>query len=212
MAELGQAAGYGNNSTAQNVFAFYTDQALSAPIKYYAYDGGTFPTTGSAETTTNTILAGTAGNSNISMICLVDTTNAAPSSAWKPASPTGGEANPNRLKGTTNYVEQDGSNLTAASRATFNMVIEIPSDVTTASTMTFDLTVEYSYTGTAPSPEFQFNNEDPGTGTEGTPDWDSITQDTYGIKHTRAGVTYPDLYANIPESGTEDTAEGHATD
>src|SRR6266542_2530059 len=109
MAIPNRAVGYGSPSTARNVFRVAFSTALSSAVKYVAYDGGTFPAVGSATTVANTILAGTAGNSSKSMIGLVDTTNAAPSSAWFPASATGGTANPNRLKGQTSYVTQAGS-------------------------------------------------------------------------------------------------------
>ena len=166
-----QVPGYGNNSTAREVFYFLTTQTLSSLIKYEAYDNDqTFPTVDSVTTTVNNVLAGTAGNSNKSMVCLVDVTNAAPASAWKPASATGGEANPNRLKGTVNYVEQDGSALTAGTRAKFNMVVEVPSDATTVMDMGFDLTVRYTYTGSVPTVSFQYNS-----GSEGTPGYTTIT-------------------------------------
>lgn len=212
MAIPNKAVGYGNNSTARNVFAFYTDQALSSAIKYEAYDNDqTYPALDTQTSTTNIVLAGTAGNSNKSMVCLVCTSNAAPASNWKPASATGGSANPNRLKGTTSYVTQTGSTLTAGTRATFNMVIEVPSDTLTTDSMGFDLLVRYTYTGTAPAPKFQFN--DAASGTEGTPTWTDLNPATpHGIKHCRSGSSSPsNLYANIPASSTEDTAEGWIT-
>src|SRR5512139_2768341 len=151
MAIPNKATGYGNNSTARNVFGCSFSTALSAAVKYEAYDGGTFPAVGSGTTTTRDVLAGTAGNSNKSMVCLVDTTDAAPASAWLPASATGGSANPNRLKAQTSYVTQAGANRGAGGRITWNEVLEIPSDVTPSSTMTYDLLLRYSYTGGAPT-------------------------------------------------------------
>jgi len=204
-----KATGYGNNSVARNVFGFKigASDALSSLIKYECYDNDqTFPAVDTVMTTSNDIFVGTSGNSNKSMICLVDTSNAAPTSAWKPASATAGEANPNRMKGQTNYVEQDGSVLSNDGRATFNMVIEIPSDATTAMAMGFDLLVRYTYTqSSAPTVSFQINE-----GTEGTPTWTTLTPGTHGIKHCRSGSSSSDCYANIPESSTEDTAEAWA--
>jgi len=203
MAIPNKATGYGNNSTATNVFRITFSTALSSAPKYEAYDGGTYPAVGSATTTANTVLAGTAGNSNKSMICLVDT-NSAPTSSWKPASATGGSANPNRLKGTTNFVTA-GNTPGAGGVVKFNMVIEVPSDATTSSTMAFDLLIRYTYTGSAPSLTWAFNDG----GTEGAPTWTNLTPGTHGIRHTRAGVSGGGPYlANIPASGTEDTAEG----
>jgi len=201
------AVGYGNNSTARNVFGVLTSEDLSSPIKYYCYDNDQeFPTVDTVETVANVVLAGTSGNSNKSMVCLVDTTNAAPTSDWKPSSASAGEENPNRMKGTTNYVEQDGSILSASGRATFNMVVEVPSDAATTDAMGFDLKIVFSYTGSAPTITFQVNE-----GTEGTPTWTSLTTGTHGVKHCRAGTGTADQYANIPESGTEDTVRGIVT-
>jgi hypothetical protein len=210
MAIPDKAVGYGNLSTARNVFGFYTSQDLSSVIRYEAYDNNeTFPALESPALTTvlNDILVGTTHNSSKSMVCLVDTTNAAPSSDWKPAAATAGEANPNRLKGTTSYVDQDGAARAATERATFNMVIEVPHDVETTDTMQFELSVRYTYTGTAPAVKFQYND-----GTEGSPNWVDITAGTHGIKHCRTGSSAPsNLYANIPADGTEDTTEGWVT-
>jgi hypothetical protein len=217
MAIPNKAVGYGNNSTARNVFAVNFSQSLSSAVKYEMYDGASFPAVGSAVTVANTCFAGTAGNSNKSMWCLVDTTNAAPSSNWKPASATGGTANPNRMKGTTSFVTQAGSNRVGAaapgdanSRITFNMVLEIPSDATTSSTMAADLLVRYTYTGSAPTLAWLFN--DAVSGTEGTPTWTTLTPGTHGVRHTRSGTSGGGPYvANIPASSTEDTAEAWVT-
>jgi len=141
-------------------------------------------------TVANTVLAGTTKNGSKSMVALVDTTNAAPDEIWAPYSASAGEANPNLLKGTTSYVEQDGSVLTNGDRATFNMVITVPSDMETTDPAGFDLLIRYTYTGSAPTLTFQANE-----GTEGTPTWTSLTVDTHGIKHCRSGSTQ---YANIP--------------
>jgi len=202
-----KATGYGGTS-ARYVFSFYTDQALSSKIKYEAYDNDqTFPATDTVTTSANYSLAGTTANSHYPMVCLIDTTSAAPASAgWKPATPSAGEANPNRLRGQTYYVEQDGSTLGAGTAAYFNMIVEVPYDLETTDAMGFDLTVRYTYTGTAPTPYFRFNE-----GSDATPSWTNITVDTHGIKHCRSGSTASYLYANIPESGTEDTAEGWVT-
>lgn len=207
MAIPNKATGYGNASTARNVFRITFSTALSSAVKYEAYDGATFPATGSAVTTANTIFAGTAGNSNKPMLSLVDTTNAAPTSSWKPSSATGGSANPNRMKGQTNYVTQAGSNVGASGTITWNEVLEVPSDATTSSTMAHDLLVRYTYTGTAPTLTWAFNE-----GSEGTPTWTTMTVDTHGIRHCRTGTVSGGPYlANIPASSTEDTTEAWVT-
>jgi hypothetical protein len=205
MAIPNKATGYGNNSTAQNVFRITFSQALSSAPKYEAYDGGTFPAVGSGATTTNTVLAGTAGNSNKSMVSLVDTSNAAPSSNWKPTSATAGSANPNRLKGQTNYVTSPATP-GAGGTIRFNMVVEVPSDATTSSTMAWDLLIRYTYTGSAPSLTWAFNE-----GTEGSPTWTTLTPGTHGMRHSRSGATAPNYLMDIPAAGTQDTAEGWVT-
>ncbi|MBX4215685.1 hypothetical protein KW797_01930 [Candidatus Parcubacteria bacterium] len=206
MAIPNKATGYGNNSTAVNVFRVTFSTALSTAPKYEAYDGGTFPAVGSATTTANRPLAGTAGNSNKSMICLVDSTGGAPTSNWKPASATGGSANPNRLKGQTSYVTAGGTP-GAGGVITFNMVVEVPSDAAPTDNWAFDLLIRYTYTGAAPTLTWAFNE-----GSEGTPTWTTLTPGTHGLRHTRAGISGGGPYlSNIPTSGTEDTAEGWVT-
>jgi len=209
MAIPAKATGYGNLSTARNVFRITFSQALSAQVIYEAYDSnGTFPAVGTAVTVAKKIFAGTAGNSNKPMISLVDTTNAAPASSWKPASATGGSANPNRMKGQTNFVTQAGAVVGAAGVITWNMVVELPSDLTTGDNaeMLHDLLVRYTYTGTAPALTWAFNE-----GTEGAPTWTTLTPGTHGIRHSKTGAATPDYYATIPASGTQDTTEGWVT-
>ena len=202
-----EATGYGNLSTAQNVFGFSvdSDDELSSAIKYECYDNdNTFPAVDTVTTVANDIFVN--GASSYSMICLIDTTNAAPSSDWKPSAPSAGEANPNRMKGQTNYVEQDGSALGKSGRATFNMVIEVPSTAATSYTMGFDTLVRYTYTqASAPTVSFDINE-----GSEGTPTWTALTPGTHGIKHCKTGSSSTDCFANIPESSTEDTADAWA--
>lgn len=207
MAIPNKATGYGNNSTARNVFRITWSQALSSAPKFEAWDNDqTFPTTDTVTTTDNVVLAGTANNSNKSMVCLVDTSSGAPSSNWKPASATGGSANPNRLKGTTSYVTSTATP-SGGGTTTWNEVLEIPYDATTASPMGFDLRVVYTYTGTAPTLTWAFNE-----GTEGTPSWTTLTPGTHGIRHCRTGTVAGGPYiANIPASSTEDTTEGWVT-
>jgi hypothetical protein len=208
MAIPNKATGYGNNSTAQNVFRITFSQALSSAPKYEAYDGGSFPAVGAAVTVANKILAGTAGNGSKPMLSLVDTSNAAPSSAWKPASATAGSANPNRLKGQTNFVTSPATP-GAGGTIRFNMVAEVPSDgaPTPTSDWAYDLLIRYTYTGAAPSLTWAFNE-----GSEGSPTWTNWTPGTHGMRHTRAGISAGGPYlANIPASATEDTAEGWIT-
>jgi hypothetical protein len=206
MAIPAAAVGYGNNSTARNVFRVTFSTALSAAPKYEAYDGASFPATGSATTTALEMFAGTAGNGNKPMLSLVDTSTGAPASAWKPASATGGTANPNRMKGTTNYVTATATP-GAGGTITWNEVLEVPTDATPGSAgQAHDLLVRYSYTGSAPALTWAFNE-----GTEGTPTWTTMTPSTHGLRHCRTGSGAGNYIANIPASSTEDTVQGHVT-
>lgn len=207
MAIPNKTTGYGNNSTARNVFQCVFSTALSMPVIYEAYDGGSYPAVGSATTILNKVLAGTTGNGSLSMLCLVDTTNAAPTSAWKPASATAGSANPNRMKGQTSYVTQAGSNVGAGGTITWNEMIEEPSDVTASDAMTYDLLLRYTYTGAAPTLTWSFNE-----GSEGSPSWTTITPGTNGLRHCQLGTVSGGPYILMPPvSGTVDSAEGWIT-
>jgi hypothetical protein len=187
------ATGYGNGSVARKVFGIDFDENLSSAIVYKCWDSNsTFPATDNEITVANTIFAGTTANGSKPMISLLDTTNAAPASEdWKPWTATAGEANPNRMKGDTNYVEQDGSDFNAGYK-TFNMDIEVPNDAQTSSTMQFDLVATFTYTGSDPTAAYVINE-----GTEGSPTWTELTSGTHGIRHCRSDSN---TYANIPLS------------
>ena len=211
-----EVVGYGNNAN-QNVLGIAFDYDLSSLVKYEAYDNdNTFPAIDSSNTGVTHECFSRSSHASGSIICLTDTSNAAPDSDWHSDIPADtSESNPNRLKGTSYYVEQDGSilsggtdgvydtNATNNKRARFNMVIDVPSTCQTSDDMAFDLAVRYTYTGTAPTPKFQYN-----TGTEGSPTWTDATAGSEGLIHCRASSSVGNLYANIPESGTELTAEG----
>ncbi len=206
MAIPNKATGYGTGSTAINVFRITFSTALSAAPIYYAYDGGVYPAVGSAVTTSNDVFIGTAGNGNIPMLSLVDTSSGAPISAWKPAAPTPGSANPNRMKGLTNYVTATATP-GAGGTITWNEVIELPFDATTASTMAADLVVSYQYTGTAPVLTWAFNE-----GSEGAPVWTALVPGTNGLRHCDAGTVSGGPYLlSIPAAGTANSIEGWIT-
>ena len=205
MAIPNKATGYGNNSTAVNVFRITFTTALSSAPRYEAYDGAVFPATGSATTTTNGIFTAGSGTSG-SMLSLVDTSGGAPTSAWKPTNGSAGSANPNRMKGTSYYVTSTATP-GAVGVITWNEVLEVPSTATTSTTMAHDLLVRYTYTGTAPSLTWAYNE-----GTEGSPTWTTMVPGTNGLRHCRAGTVAGGPYlADIPASSTQDTAEGWIT-
>lgn len=176
--------------------------------RYEMYDRTqAWPGTGTLVTVAKKIFVGTTVNGNKPMMSLVDATSSAPASAWKPASPTAGSANPNRMKGQTNYVTSQAIPLTTVPLL-FNQVLEVPSDLlaTEDAEMDHDLLVRYWYAGAAPTLTWAFNE-----GTEGTPTWITMTPSTHGVRHCKSGAGAGNYYATIPESGTEDTAEGWVT-
>ena len=203
-----KAVGYGNGSTARNVFSILWSTALSQAPIFKMWDGASYPATGAAVTVANTVFVGTAGNGNIPMTSLVDTSSGAPIAGWKPVGATGGSANPNRMKGSTSYVTSTATP-GAAGRTTWNEVLELPSDATTSSTMAVDLEITYTYTGGVPSLTWGYN-EAPGT--EGSPSWTTLTVGTNGLRHCNAGTVAGGPYLlDIPAASTVDSAEGWTT-
>lgn len=198
---FGKVANAGNTNTARNVFRVTFSQALSAVPTLEGWDDSTF------STTTREIFAGTTGNSSKPMLSAVATTEAAPSSAWKPASVTVGGAMANRLKGSTNYVTLSSAAPGAAGTVRFNLCLEIPSDASVPSTtsLTHVLAIRYQYTGSAPTLTWEFN--DVATGTEGTPVWASFTSGASGatIKYGDTSVTSANVYITRPATGTVDS-------
>ena len=199
-----KATGAGNNDT-QNVFKITFSRALSSAPKYEAWDNSdTYPAVDAeGSTILKEIFVGTTENSNIPMLSLVDTTSGSPGADWLPAAATGGTANPNRLKGDTNYVTSTSTPV-ASGEVLFNMVGEFPSDSTVPSTssMNYLLQIRYTYTGDAPTLNYYFNE-----GTEGTPSWTAWTPGSHGMRHTNSGASVDNYKLTLPASGTVDTGE-----
>lgn len=200
-----KVTGAGNNSTAQNVYKVSFSDALSSAPKYEAWDNSsTFPAVDSSgSTVAKEIFTGTTGNSNKPMLSLVATTSSAPTSAWKPASATAGSANPNRMKGDTNYVT-DPTTPGAGAAILFNMCLEVPSDATvpSSSSMNALLEIVYTYTGSAPTVSWYANE-----GTEATPTWTQLTPGTHGMRFCNSTASTSDTATwklTLPASGTVD--------
>ena len=200
-----KVTGAGNNSTAQNVYRVTFSTALSSAPKIEAWDNSsTFPARdASGSTVTKEIFVGTTGNGSKPMLSAVATTSVAPSSAWKPASATAGSANPNRLKGTTNYVT-DPTTPGAGGNIRFNACVEVPYDasVPSSSSMNAMIQIRYTYTGTAPTITWDANE-----GTETTPTWTTATPGTHGIRYCNAAATVSDSNSwklTLPDSSTVD--------
>lgn len=198
-----QVAGAGNNSSAQNVFKVTFSQALSAPPTIESWDDSTFSTTIKEQ------FAGTTTNGNIPYVAAIATTDAAPAASWKPATPTAGGAVANRLKGTSNYVNGGVNIPTAGGAIRFNINFEIPVDCTVPSINTFGiLAIRYSYSGALPSITWQYNDVAAG-GTEGAPQWTSISPGAAGnfIRPADAGTTSANVAVTKPTSGVLDAAQ-----
>jgi hypothetical protein len=208
MAIPNKATGAGNLHAVANVFKITFDQALSTAPKYEAWDNTqAFPAKdASGATTAKEIFTGTAGNSSLPYLYLVDTNAGATASAsdWKPVAATGGSANPNRLKGTTSYVT--ATNTPALGEfITFNIGAEVPYDaaVPSDSSCNFLLQIRYTYTGTAPSLTYTFNE-----GSEATPSWTTLVPGTNGIRFCNTGTVGGGPYKlTLPAASTVDAAE-----
>ena len=211
MAIPSRATGYGNNSTARYVFSATFSTALSTNVTYEMYDnnGVGYPAVDTSVTSTKVCFSGTAGNGWKPVYSLVDTTNAAPVGAWKPAG-AAGSANPNRMSGLSKYVTQAGAirDGGANTRISWNEVLELPSDWSSGiNGLLVDLLLRYTYTGSAPVVAWYFNDLI-GGGTEGAPVWTVLTPGAHGVRHCRAGVVPPNYVATVPASSTQDTTEG----
>jgi hypothetical protein len=204
MAIPNKVKGAGNNSAAQNVFKIVFSQALSSVPTLEAWDDDTFATV------VKEMFAGTSGNGNKPFLSAVATTDAAPASAWKPASPAAGGATINRLKGNTNYVNLAASPPALGGSVRFNLNWELPSDASVPSTTTMNgvLAVRYAYSGSAPTLTWQFNDNGAG-GTEGAPQWTTITPGAAGsyIRPVDSGATAATLYVTKPLSSVADQGE-----
>jgi len=144
--------GGGNTSTGSNVFRVSFSQPLSATPLYQMWDNGsTYPAVDAGgATTVKEAFTGTTGNSSIPEYSLVSTTSSAPTSNWMPSSATGGSANPNRMKGTTNYVT-DPTTPTNASIPVVTSTTATPASGAGMSTGAYKYTITY-VVGTAGLP------------------------------------------------------------
>jgi len=189
-------ANAGNGSSAQNVFRVVFSQSLSANPTLESWDDSTFSTNNREQFT------GTVGNGNIPYLAAVATTDSAPVASWKPASPVAGGATINRLKGLINFVNLSTVIPVAGGVVRYNLNFEIPFDATVPSTNTFGvLAVRFSFSGPTPTLTWQFNDVSAG-GTEGAPQWTTITPGAAGnfIRPADAGSTSANVVVTKPAS------------
>ena len=196
---MGQATG-GGYITKQYVMRLTFSELLSSDPRWEAWDNTqTYPAVDSyGSTVTGALFVGTTSYAR-PMIALMATTGGAGVS-W-PSTATDGNANPNKLKGTTSYVVDTNYPETAPGTIYFNMAADIPNDLEPSEDMNWLLQCRYSYTGSSPTLSWYYN-----TGTEGSPSWTGLTPGTDGIRLCASGASSP-YYANIPYSGTEWTAQ-----
>ena len=211
-----KATGAGNNN-ATVVFKATFSEDLSSSPRIEAWDNSqTFPAvdvTGS--TISKEIFTGTTGNGSKPMLAgyiggLSDAPEL-PGASWHPASAVAGGANPNLLKGSTNFVNTTvipGAG--GADKAiVFNLSQRVPFDATVPSTSSMNalVLIRCNYTGAAPIISLAFNK-----GTEDTPSWTTMTAGTHGVRFCNAGTISGGPYKlTLPESGTVDAGEQWVT-
>jgi hypothetical protein len=197
------AANAGNNSSAQNVFRIQFSQSLSANPTLESWDDSTFSTNAREQFT------GTAGNGGLPYLAAVATTDSAPIAAWKPAAEIPGGATANRLEGLICFVNLSTVIPVAGGTVRYNLDFEIPFDATVPSTNTFGvLACRFSFSGATPTLTWQFNDVSAG-GTEGAPQWTTITPGAAGnfIRPADAGSTSANVVITKPTSGVVDSAQ-----
>lgn len=195
-----KVTGAGNNSSAQNVFRIQFSQALSANPTLEGWDDSTF------STATKEQFLGTAVGSFQPYLSAVATTDGAPSSNWKPAAQAGGGLTINRLEGLISFVNLSTVIPVIGGIVRFNLDFEIPSDASVPSTNTFGvLACRFSYSGPTPTLTWQFNDNSAG-GTEGAPQWTTITPGAAGnfIRPADSSATSSNVVVTKPLSGIAD--------
>ena len=204
-----KATGAGNND-ATMVYKATFSTALSSAPRIEAWDNSqTFPAVDSiGSTILKEIFTGTTGNGSKPMLAgyiggLV-TAATKPGASWHPSSASAGGANPNLLKGSTNFVNT--SVVPGAGEAiVFNISERAPSDATVPSTSSMNalILIRCNYTGAAPDITLSFNE-----GSEVTPSWTTITPGNHGIRFCNAGTVSGGQYKlTLPDSGTVDAGE-----
>lgn len=203
-----RVVGGGNGNAVKNVFRLTFSTALSSAPDFESYDSTqSFPATDTVTTTGNTVFTGSTVNGSQPFLALITTTAGASTSSWRPSSATAGSTTTtNLMKGTTNYVT-DTSTPGAGGIIYWNQDLQVASDLTTSSTFGFDILMRYTYTGSAPSLTWAFN-DNVGGGTEGSPVWTTLTPGAHGVRYVNSGTSGGGPYLlNIPTSGTASQGE-----
>lgn len=204
MAIPSKAIGAGHANAATKVFKVTFSEALSTAPKIESWDNSlTYPAKDAAgATVAKEIFTGTTGNTSYPMAAAwsggAEALPTAPVANWHPATPTAGSANPNLLKGTTNFVTC--TNVPgAAGNTLFNISLRVPSDATVPSTTSMNALVQirYTYTGVVPVLAFLYNDG----GTEAAPVWLAFTVGTHGIRFCNTGTVAGTYKLTLPATG-----------
>lgn len=204
MAIPSQVIGGGGANNKTECFKVLFSTALSTAPKIEAWDNSsTFPAVdASGGTVAKEIFTGTTENGDIPCLAAwsggAEVTGNLPGANWHPAAATAGSANPNLLKGLTNYVTCTNTP-GAAGNIVFNLSLKIAGDMTvpSSSTMAHLVQVRYTYTGAAPALTFYYND----AGTEATPIWQAYAPGTDGVRFTDASAIVGSYELTMPSPG-----------
>lgn len=205
MAVPSKVIGGGGDNNATKCFKVVFSQALASAPKIEAWDNSqTFPAKdASGVTVAKEVFTGTTNNG--SKPCLAAWSGGAeadgnkPGANWHPAAATAGSANPNLLKGSTNFVTCTNTP-GAGGNVVFNISFKIADDMTVPSTATMaHLTqLRYTYTGTAPALAFYYNDG----GNETTPSWTVFSPGTHGLRFCNSGTVSGTYELTLPGTGS----------
>jgi len=204
MAVPSKVIGGGGSNNATKCFRAVFSQALSSAPKIEAWDNAqTFPSVdASGATTAKEIFTGTTNNGL--KPCLAAWSGGAeasgnlPGASWHPTSAVAGSANPNLLKGQTNYISATNTP-GLGGNTVFNLSLKIADDMTIPSTssMSFLIQIRYTYTGTAPTVTFAYNDG----GTEGSPSWTTFVPGSNGMRFCNSGTVAPTYVLTVAGAG-----------
>ena len=199
-----KVVGGGGANNAAKCFKIVFSQALAAAPKIEAWDNSSvYPATDAyGSTTAKEVFTGTTDNGSIPCLAAwsggAEATGNKPGSNWHPSSATAGSANPNLLKGSTNYVTCTNTP-GAGGNIVFNLSLKIADDMSipSASSMAHVIQIRYTYSGTAPTLSFYYNDG----GSETTPSWTVLSPGTYGVRFCNSGTLAGTYELTLPGAG-----------
>lgn len=205
MAVPSKVVGGGGANNKTKCFKIVFTQTLSTAPKIEALDNSsTFPAVDvSGATVAKEIFTGTSENGNIPCLAAwsggAEGTGTLPGANWHPAAATAGSANPNLLKGQTNYVTCTNTP-SAGQNIVFNLSLKIAGDKTVPSTssMAHLIQIRYTYSATAPALTFYYNDG----GTEASPSWTVMTPGTHGVRFCDPGTVSGTYNLTMPSPGS----------